>query len=65
MLAYFKSKPEQIIGAIVSKLDYQHKSSLNTKKLRGYIAMLAVDPDHRRLGLGRKLVMRTIEAMRA
>jgi len=26
--------------------------------------MLAVDPDHRRLGLGRKLVMRTIEAMR-
>jgi len=27
--------------------------------------MLAVHPDHRRLGLGRKLVMRTIEAMRA
>ncbi len=26
--------------------------------------MLAVDPDHRRLGLGRKLVMRTIESMR-
>jgi len=26
--------------------------------------MLAVDPNHRRLGLGRKLVMRTIEAMR-
>jgi N-alpha-acetyltransferase 30 len=27
--------------------------------------MLAVDVDHRRLGLGRKLVMRTIESMRA
>lgn len=26
--------------------------------------MLAVDPDHRRLGLGRKLVVRTIECMR-
>lgn len=27
--------------------------------------MLAVDVNHRRLGLGRKLVMRTIESMRA
>lgn len=26
--------------------------------------MLSVDPDHRRLGLGRKLVMKTIEAMK-
>jgi peptide alpha-N-acetyltransferase len=26
--------------------------------------MLSVDPDQRRLGLGRKLVTRTIEAMR-
>lgn len=26
--------------------------------------MLSVDPDHRRLGLGKKLVMKTIEAMR-
>ena len=31
---------------------------------RGYIAMLAVDPSCRRMGLGRKLVQRTIEAMR-
>jgi len=27
--------------------------------------MLAVDPNHRRLGLGRKLVMRTIDEMRS
>ena len=27
--------------------------------------MLAVDPEHRRLGLGRKLVERNIEAMKA
>lgn len=26
--------------------------------------MLSVDPDHRRLGLGKKLVIKTIEAMR-
>lgn len=63
MLAYLKSNPDKIIGSIVSKLDYQPKS--DSKKLRGYIAMLAVDVDHRRLGLGRKLVMRTIESMRA
>lgn len=63
MLAYLKESPDKIIGCIVSKLEYQRKES--GTKLRGYIAMLAVDPNHRRLGLGRKLVMRTIEAMRA
>ena len=46
-------------------MEHQYKASQGTNKLRGYIAMLAVHPDHRRLGLGRKLVMRTIEAMRA
>jgi peptide alpha-N-acetyltransferase len=63
-LAYLKSNPDKIIGSSVSKLDYQPKPAQGTNKLRGYIAMLSVDPDHRRLGLGRKLVMKTIEAMR-
>ena len=45
MLAYFKDKPDEIIGCIVSKLDYQFKASQGTNKLRGYIAMLAVDPN--------------------
>ena len=32
-------------------------------RYRGYIAMLAVDPNCRRLGLGRKLVKKTIDEM--
>jgi len=63
-LAYLKSNPDKIIGSCVSKLDYQPKPAQDSNKLRGYIAMLSVDPDHRRLGLGRKLVMKTIETMR-
>ena len=63
MMAYFENNPDKIIACIVSKLDYNPKEGSN--KLRGYIAMLAVDPDQRRLGLGRKLVTRSIEAMRA
>lgn len=62
-LAYFKDDPDKIIGCIVSKLDPHVKKATGTSKLRGYIAMLAVDPDHRRLGLGRKLVNRNIDKM--
>lgn len=64
ILAYLKSDPSKIIGSVVSKLDYQPKPAQDTNKLRGYIAMLAVDPNYRRLGLGKKLVMKTIEKMR-
>ena len=63
-LAYFKDDPDKIIGCVVSKLDYQPKPNAGTNKLRGYIAMLAVDPDHRRHGLGRKLVTRNIDLMK-
>jgi peptide alpha-N-acetyltransferase len=64
LLAYRASDPDTIIGSCVSKLDYQPKLEQQTNKLRGYIAMLSVDPSCRRLGLGRKLVHRSIEKMR-
>ena len=64
MMAYKKDDPEKkCIGCIVSKLEDQFKSSTQTTPYRGYIAMLAVDPSCRRLGLGRKMVQRTIEMM--
>jgi len=64
-LAYFKDDPEKkCIGCVVSKLEPHIKQSEGTNKLRGYIAMLAVDPNHRRLGLGRTLVVRTMDLMK-
>lgn len=42
------------IGCIVSKLDEHLKHfPRSSRKKRGYIAMLAVHPDYRRLGLGK------------
>mmetsp|Transcript_3864 Transcript_3864/g.4509 ORF Transcript_3864/g.4509 Transcript_3864/m.4509 type:complete len:91 (-) Transcript_3864:182-454(-) len=64
MMAYKKGDAERkCIGCIVSKLEDQTKQNERTTRYRGYIAMLAVDPTCRRLGLGRKLVKRTIETM--
>ena len=63
-MAYRKNDPERkCIGCIVSKLDDHPKPQERTFRFRGYIAMLAVDPSCRRLGLGRKLVKMSIEAM--
>ena len=67
-LAYRKNDPERkCIGCIVSKLEDQVKHAARDEvpvtRYRGYIAMLAVDPNSRRLGLGRKLVQKTIEDM--
>ena len=42
----------ECIGCIVSKLDINKKLN-EPDKLRGYIAMLAVNPDVRRFGLGK------------
>ena len=65
-LAYLKDDPDKkIIGCIVSMLNDKKKRYEDVWTYRGYIAMLAVDPTIRRLGLGRKLVHRNIEAMRA
>jgi N-alpha-acetyltransferase 30 len=52
IMAFLEGK---CIGCIVSKLEDQVKHYWRTTKKRGYIAMLAVHPDHRRLGLGNEL----------
>jgi peptide alpha-N-acetyltransferase len=41
------------IGCIVAKLEDNYKPYWRTNRKRGYIAMLAVHPDYRRLGLGK------------
>jgi peptide alpha-N-acetyltransferase len=65
LLAYFEDDPDKkTIGCIVSKLEENPKHYDNSSRLRGYIAMLAVDPNIRRIGLGRKLVHQNIEDMK-
>jgi N-alpha-acetyltransferase 30 len=56
ILAY---KQSDLIGVIVCKAD------LHNTSLRGYIAMLAVRQEYRRLGIGRELVSRAIETMKS
>ena len=46
----------------MSKVDDQHKKKDCIRK-RGYIAMLSVEPEYRRIGLGRALVKRSIDIM--
>jgi len=46
-----------VIGAIVCKLD------LHQMIKRGYIAMLAVDENYRKKGIGSNLVLKAIKAM--
>ncbi|XP_026293849.1 uncharacterized protein LOC113217955 [Frankliniella occidentalis] len=48
----------ECVGAIVCKLDLNLKSAK-----RGYIAMLAVDSNHRNKGIGSNLVLKAIGAM--
>ncbi len=54
-------KGERCIAAIVSKSSAQK----HTGMLKGYIAMLAVEQEFRRAGLGRKLVRLTLDKMKA
>jgi peptide alpha-N-acetyltransferase len=49
---------ERCVGAIVCKLDL-HKKMVK----RGYIAMLAVDENYRKMKIGSNLVLRAIQAM--
>ena len=57
-LAYYEGT---CVGCIVNKLDDTKKATKTLK--RGYIAMLAVEPKYRKLGIGRKLVAMTVEEM--
>lgn len=57
-LCFLAMCEEKCVGAIVCKLDFHRKS---TK--RGYIAMLAVDKDHRKRRIGSTLVRRAITEM--
>uniref|UniRef100_A0A915I5C2 N-terminal methionine N(alpha)-acetyltransferase NatC n=1 Tax=Romanomermis culicivorax TaxID=13658 RepID=A0A915I5C2_ROMCU len=57
-LCFLAKAGDLFVGAIVCKLALHGR---NTR--RGYIAMLAVDEDYRRLKIGTKLVSQAIEAM--
>ena len=46
---------------IIGKLDFH---GLGRRRKRGYIAMLAVEKEHRKLGIGSELVVKVIEKMR-
>ena len=55
----------QTIGCVVSKLDDNKKAGLQGPivRKRGYVAMLSVEPEYRRIGLGRALVKKSIDKM--
>jgi N-alpha-acetyltransferase 30 len=62
LLAYHKDK---CLGCIVSKLDVHKKNKIGETSMRkrGYIAMLSVEPEFRKIGLGRLLVKKSIDLM--
>lgn len=57
-LCFLAWHEERCVGAIVCKLDI-HRQNVR----RGYIAMLAVDKDYRKLKIGTTLVQKAIQAM--
>lgn len=57
-LCFLALHEERCVGAIVCKLDI-HRQNVR----RGYIAMLAVDKDYRKLKIGTALVQKAIQAM--
>lgn len=57
-LCFLSWHEERCVGAIVCKLDI-HRQNVR----RGYIAMLAVDKDYRKLKIGTTLVQKAIQAM--
>ncbi|KAI9338709.1 acyl-CoA N-acyltransferase [Zopfochytrium polystomum] len=58
-LSFLAMQGDKCIGVIVCKLDH-HRD-----RLRGYIAMLAVNTDYRKRGIGTGLVKRALAAMKA
>ncbi|KAL3267296.1 hypothetical protein HHI36_011427 [Cryptolaemus montrouzieri] len=57
-LCFLAMDSEKCVGAIVCKLDLHRKVVK-----RGYIAMLAVDKDYRKKGIGSTLVKKAIQEM--
>ncbi|XP_055612807.1 N-alpha-acetyltransferase 30A [Uranotaenia lowii] len=57
-LCFLAQHEDRCVGAIVCKLDI-HRQTIR----RGYIAMLAVDKDYRKLKIGTTLVQKAIQAM--
>lgn len=55
-------RKSRIIGCVVSKLEMHESMFFPT--MRGYIAMLAVEPEYRRKGIARRLVQHTLQEMR-
>ncbi len=49
---------DRMVGAIVSKAD------MKNGRMRGYVAMLVVDPDFRKAGIGMRLAVHSINKMR-
>jgi len=61
---------DRCLGCVVSKLDGNTKNVKDENgypqpvtRSRGYIAMLSVEPEYRRLGLGRLMVKKSIDTM--
>ena len=52
-------KKNQIIGVIICRLTYDHD-----QRLRGYIAMLAVNKLYRKKGIGSTLVLKSLNEMK-
>eukprot|EP01025_Chloroclados_australasicus_P016953 TRINITY_DN18649_c0_g1_i1.p2 TRINITY_DN18649_c0_g1~~TRINITY_DN18649_c0_g1_i1.p2 ORF type:complete len:179 (-),score=7.32 TRINITY_DN18649_c0_g1_i1:492-962(-) len=57
-LCFFAYIDEEPVGVVVCKID-KHKSG----RRRGYIGMIVVLAQHRKLGIGSQLVQRGIQAM--
>ncbi|KAL9642991.1 hypothetical protein ABK040_010683 [Willaertia magna] len=60
-LTYLAHIGDEFVGAIVCKCDV-HQGK--TATMRGYIAMLAVEKEHRKKGIATELAKKAIEAMK-
>jgi len=68
-LCWLAKVEEKIIGAVVCKLEpvmnpVKFPPKISKVPFRGYIAMLAVNPEYRGKGLGSELVIRAINTMK-
>jgi peptide alpha-N-acetyltransferase len=66
ILAVNKDNPEEPIGCVVAKMDWEEVTDGNGKLVKvqtGYIGMLAVNKTHRRLGIGTCLIKKILKRM--